>query len=198
MTSLTSTGGNPTIGSDALDVGPAGRAVAQPMEASLIEALQQHLTLERQASAAYFALAIWFAERELRGFSGYLKQESLDEQVHAARVADYLIARGQSVVLEDLAAPRQNWSSVEEIFAAVFLMEADVTSSLQQIYALAERCGDVRTTVFLDPVVEQQVKAEHQAAHLLGRVRFAQDQPAALLVIDGELSAGEHSPAALA
>ncbi len=172
--------------------------MAQPMEASLVEALQQHLTLERQASAAYFALAIWFAERELRGFSGYLKQESLDEQSHAAHVADYLIARGQSVVLEGLAAPRQSWSGAEEIFAAVFQLETDVTSSLQQLYGLAERCGDVRTTVFLDPVVDQQLQAENQAAHLLGRVRFAQHQPAALLVIDGELSAGEHSPALLA
>ncbi|MEX1315574.1 MAG: ferritin [Synechococcaceae cyanobacterium] len=172
--------------------------MAEPMDVSLLEALEQHLTLERQASAAYFALAIWFAERELRGFAGYFRQESLAEQTHAARVADYLIARGQSVELEALAAPRQNWSGAEEIFAAVFQMEADVTSSLQQLYALAERSGDVRTTVFLDPVVEQQLAAEHEAAHLLGRVRFAQNNPAALLVIDGELSAGDHSPVSLA
>lgn len=190
MTTTASTGSS-------ISTGPAGRAVAQPMEETLIEGLHQHITLERQASAAYFSLAIWFAERELRGFAGYLKQESLAEQSHAARVADYLIARGQGVVLEPLAAPRQSWSGVEEIFTAVFQMEADVTSSLQQLYALAERCGDVRTTVFLDPAVEQQVAAEHEAAHLLGRVRFAQNQPAALLVIDGELSAGDHSPISL-
>lgn len=191
MTTTASTGSS-------ISTGPAGRAVAQPMEETLIEGLHQHITLERQASAAYFGLAIWFAERELRGFAGYLKQESLAEQSHAARVADYLIARGQGVVLESLTAPRQSWSGAEEIFTAVFQMEADVTSSLQQLYALAERCGDVRTTVFLDPAVEQQVAAEHEAAHLLGRVRFAQNQPAALLVIDGELSAGAHSPISLA
>jgi ferritin len=168
------------------------------MDPALVEALQQHLSLERQASATYFALSIWFAERELRGFAGYMKQESLDEQTHAAGVADYLIARGQSVVLEQIAAPRQNWSAVEEICSAVFQMEADVTSSLQQIHAQAERCADVRTTVFLEPLVEQQLQAEHQAAHLLGRVRFARQQPAALLLIDGELSAGDQQPISLA
>ena len=178
--------------------GPAGRAMAQPLEPDLLAGLQQHLTMERQASAAYWALAVWFAERELRGFAHFLKQEAADEQHHAGLVADYLIARGQTVSLQALSAPRQKWSDAEEIFAAVFQMEADVTTSLQQLYALAERAGDVRTSVFLDPIVQGQIEAEHQAAHLLGRIRFAQGNPAALLVIDGELSEGHHAPASLA
>ena len=53
--------------------GPAGRAVAQPMEASVVETLHQHLTLDRQASDTYFAMAICFAERELRGFAQFFK-----------------------------------------------------------------------------------------------------------------------------
>lgn len=181
-----------------VQTGPAGRAVAQPMDSSLLDALQQHLAMERQASATYFAMAIWFAERELRGFSHFYRHEARDEQEHAARFADYLIARGQTVLLQDVAAPRQNWNSPEEILAASFQMEADVTSSLQQIYNMAERSGDVRSTTFLDPIVDGQVDSENQFAHLLGRVRFAQEQPAALLIIDGELSDGRHDPAKLA
>ena len=168
--------------------------MAQPMDAALLEGLQQHLTLERQASAAYWALAIWFGERELRGFCHYLKDEAADEQRHAGLFADYLVCRGQTVLLDAVAPPRQQWSNAEEIFAAIFQMEADVTTSLQQLYAMAERSSDVRTTVFLDPIVQGQIEAEHQAAHLLGRIRFAQGNPAALLVIDGELSAGKHAP----
>jgi ferritin len=154
--------------------------------------------MERQTSAAYWAMAIWFAERELRGFSHHFKEEAGAEQHHAGLVADYLIARGQTVPLEELPAPRQSWASPEEILAAVFRMEADVTVSLQQLYAMAERAGDVRTTVFLDPMVQSQIEAEHEAAHLFGRVRYAQNHPAAMLVIDGELSEGRHSPASVA
>lgn len=177
--------------------GPAGRAVAQPMDAALVDALQQHLTMERQASAAYFAMAIWFAERELRGFSLFFKEEARSEQEHAATFADYLIARGQTVVLQELSAPRQSWAPAEEIMAASFQIEADVTTSLQQLYAMAERASDLRTTVFLDPIVDSQVDSENGFAHLLGRVRFTQAQPAAMLIIDGELSDGKHSPAQL-
>jgi ferritin len=182
----------------AVATGPAGRALAQPMDAALVDALQNHLTMERQASAAYFAMAIWFAERELRGFAHFFKHEAHSEQEHAATFADYLIARGQTVQLHDLSAPRQEWCTPEQIMAASFQLEADVTASLQQIYAMAERAADLRTTVFLDPIVDAQVSAENEFAHLLGRVRFCQGQPAALLIVDGELSDDKHSPAKLA
>lgn len=181
-----------------LQRGPAGRAMAQPMEEALIHALQQHLNMERSASAAYLAMAIWFAERELRGFAHYFKQESQSEQQHAATFADYLIARGLTPELLELPAPRQSWTAPESILAASFQMEADVTSSLQHIYALAERSGDLRSTTFLDPIIDAQVSTENEVAHLLGRVRFAQGQPAALLIIDGELSEDKHQPTLLA
>ncbi len=192
MTSLT--------GKSSLSVskGPAGRAIAEHMEDALVEAFQQHLTMERNASAAYFAIAIWFAERELRGFAEFFKNEAKSEQEHACKFADYLIARGQTVLLQELPAPRQNWSSPQEILEASFQMEADVTTSLNQLYAIAERSSDMRTTVFLDPTIDSQINSENDFAHLMGRVKFANDQPSAMLIIDGELSEGKHSPAKLA
>ncbi len=171
--------------------------MAQAMEADLVEALQQHLNLERRAAAAYFAMAIWCSERELRGFSSFFSDESRSEQEHASKFADYLIARGQTAKLHDLPAPRQNWNSPEELMAASFQMEADVTTSLHQLYSMAERSSDVRTTVFLDPTIDNQIKSEHQFAHLLGRVRFAQNQPAPMLIIDGELSEEKNMPSEL-
>ena len=113
--------------------GPSGRAMAEPMDIQLVEALHQHLTMERNASAQYFAASIWFAERELRGFAKYFRNESESEQKHASTFADYLIARGQNVVLEELAAPSQSWESIEQVFSSSFLMEADVTTSLHPL-----------------------------------------------------------------
>ena len=78
-----------------------------------------------------------------------------------------------------------------------FQMEVDVTASLQQLYALAERSSDTRTTVFLDPMIESQTQSEHEFAHLLGRTRFADNQAAALLLIDNELDQGKFQPASL-
>ena len=178
-------------------VGPMGRAMAEAMDPDLLDGLQQHLNMERQAHSAYFAASIWFAERELRGFSRFFQSESANEHSHAGRVGDYLIARGQTIILQALEAPNQTWEAPVDLMATSFLLECDLTTSLQQLYAMAERASDIRTTVFLDPIIEQQLQSEHEFAHLLGRVRFAGHEAAALLIIDNELSQDQHQPASL-
>ncbi len=170
-----------------LRTSPAGRAIAEPMDSSIVQMLYEHLTLERNSSAQYFAISIWFAERDLTGFSNFFKNESLDEQTHAHKFANYLIARGQTIVLHDLPAPKQQWDSIEDVIADSFQMEADVTTSIHQIYTAAERSNDTRTNVFLDPIVESQINSEDTFANLLSRVKFSDNQPSALLIIDGEL-----------
>ncbi|WP_413442304.1 ferritin [Synechococcus sp. MIT S1220] len=177
--------------------GPAGRAVAEPMSVEMLDMMQAHLNMERQSSAAYFAAAVWFAERELVGFANHFRDEAKQEQEHSAKFADYLISRGQTVELDTLEPPCQTWTGVEDVVANVFLMEADVTTSVLQLYATAERLNDVRSTVFLDGVIDEQRLSEHEAAYLLGRVKFAAGQPAALLIIDAELREGEAKPASL-
>ena len=183
--------------SSSIERGPSGRAVAEVIAPDLLNAIQDHLNMERQAHASYFAAAIWFAERELRGFSRFFRDESSSEHEHAAKFAEYIIARGQSVSLKAVEAPLQVWESPADVMASAFQMEVDVTSSLQQLYSMAERVTDTRTTVFLDPMVEMQTQSEHEFAHLLGRVKFADNQAAALLLIDNELDQGNNKPASL-
>jgi ferritin len=177
--------------------GPSGRAMAETMTQEMVDQLQAHLNMERQSSAAYFAAAIWFAERELTGFAEYLRNEGKQEQEHAAKFADYLISRGQTVELDTIEAPRQSWPDPEEVMANVFRMEADVTSSVLLLYSIAERASDQRTTVFLDPVVDDQRVSEHEAAYLLGRVKYANNERAAMMIIDAELREDEAKPAKL-
>ena len=180
-----------------VQVGPSGRAMAESMDPALLQGFQAHFNMERQASATYFGAAIWMGERELRGFSKHFNDEAQGEQEHAAKVADYLIARAQSPELQALEAPDQSWESVLDVMSIAFLTERDVTTSLQQLLMASERVGDSRSAVFLESMVEEQIKAEHEAAHLLGRCKFADGQAAALLVIDNELREGVAHPAQL-
>jgi ferritin len=167
------------------------------MSNELLDLMQAHLNLERQSAAAYFAAAVWFAERELVGFAEHMRDEAKQEEQHAAKFADYLISRGQRAVLDTVEPPRQQWPDIEQVIANVFRMEADVTASVLQLYGNAENDQDVRTTVFLDPIVDGQRLSEHEAAYLLGRVKFAANNPAALMIIDAELREGEAEPAKL-
>ena len=177
-----------TTNSVGINIGPTGRAIAQPIDVDLLEALYQHTSLERVSSAQYLAMSLWCLEKELRGFSSFFKREYLSEQEHGFKFAKYLIARGQTVVLDEVSKPLQGWESVDELVNLSFQMEADVTTSVQQLYSMAERLNDTRTTVFLDPVIDEQITSEDEMAYLLGKVKFANNDPSALLIIDNELN----------
>ena len=172
---------------NSINLGPSGRAVAQPIDEGLLDNFYEHLTMERSANVQYFSIYLWFQERDLDGFASYFLNESQGEMEHAYKFANYLIARGQNVKLKELPAPIQSWDSIEDIIAYSFNMEADLTSSLQQLYSISERLSDTRSNVFLDPIVDAQTKSEDDFAHLLGKVKFAQNQPSAILLIDSDL-----------
>ena len=170
-----------------INFGPSGRAVAQAMDEGLLDNFLEHLTMERYANVQYFSMYLWFHERNLDGFGSYFLNESKDEMEHAYKFSNYLIARGQKVRLNELPEPIQNWESIEDLISYSFNMEADLTSSLQQLYSISERVSDTRSNVFLDPIVESQIKSEDEFAHILGKVKFAENQPSAILIIDNDL-----------
>ena len=168
--------------------GPSGRAVSQEIDNDLLDNLLQHLTMERNANVQYFSMSLWFKERDLNGFSYFFIKESKDEMDHSYKFTDYLVARGQKIDLDLLPKPIQQWESIEELITFAFNMETELTISLQQLYSIAERSADIRTSVFLDPIVESQIKSEDQFAHILGKVKFANNNPSAMLIIDDYLS----------
>ena len=167
------------------------RPVPRALAADVLSHLQLHLQMELQASYDYFRVAIWFAERDLKGFAAFARQEALSEHQHACLVADHLIDRSQPVEFTTLQPDTSTWDSVEAVTRFIFDNEVAVTASAQQIYSMAERAGDYITSVFLDGVIQQQTDSEAQAAYLMSRVRLAGEDIAALLLIDQELSRGE-------
>ena len=49
------------------------------------------------------------------------------------------------------------------------------------------RSSNSRKNVFLDPIVEAQIKSEDEFAHILGKVKFAANHPSAILLINEDL-----------
>ena len=83
-----------------INLGPSGRAVAQPIDSGLLDNFYEHLTMERYANVQYFSIYLWFQERDLDGFASHFLSESQGEMEHAYKFANYFIARGQTVKLK--------------------------------------------------------------------------------------------------
>ncbi|MCC7124771.1 MAG: ferritin [Acidobacteria bacterium] len=160
------------------------------MTADLLKGLNEHLTLEFRASHEYLAMAIWLAEHDLPGFSRWMRQQSTDELMHAQRIIDHLVERDQKVKLPSVSAPPMEWKNAEALCAHVLQNEQEVTASINELYAMAEKAKDRPAVVMLQWFVTEQMEEEAAARAVLGRIRLAGNTGVGLLMIDQELAAG--------
>lgn len=161
------------------------------MTADLLKGLNQHLTLEFRAAHEYLAMSIWLAEHDLPGFATWMTKQSADERMHAQRIIDHLVERDQKVTLPAVAAPPMTWKSAEALCAHVLKNEQDVTASINNLYAMAEKAKDRPATIMLQWFVNEQMEEEAAARAVLGRIRLAGNTGVGLLMIDQELATGK-------
>jgi ferritin len=160
------------------------------MQTDLLKGLNEHLKLEFRAAHEYLAMSIWLAEHDLPGFAKWMRQQSSDEGKHAQRIIDHLVERDQKVVLPEIAAPPSTWASALELCEHVLKNEQDVTASINNLYADAEKSKDRGAVILLQWFVSEQMEEEAAARAVLGRIRLAGNSGIGLLMIDQELATG--------
>ena len=153
-------------------------------------AINDHLALEFQASHTYLAMSIWLRERDLIGFSGYMLDKSTEERGHASRMIAYLVDNECDVQLPTIESPDREFKTVNDLFDKVYSMEKKVTESINNIYNLSEKEGDRAATAMLDWFVQEQVKEESEARFVLKRLRLADSNTAALILLDQQFLDG--------
>lgn len=160
------------------------------MTNELLKGLNEHLKLEFRASHEYLAMSIWLAANDLPGFATWMRKQSGDELLHAQRIIDHLVERDEKAVLPSIAAPPSSWKSAEALCAHVLKNEQDVTASIDNLCAMAEKAKDRPASVMLQWFVNEQMEEETAARAVLGRIRLAGNTGVGLLMIDQELAGG--------
>jgi ferritin len=160
------------------------------MQKDLLKGLNEHLKLEFRASHEYLAMSVWLAANDLPGFSKWMRQQSSDELLHAQRIIDHLLERDEEPILPAIAAPPKSWKSLEALCLHVLKNEQDVTASINELYALAEKAKDRPAIVMLQWFVNEQMEEEASARAVLGRIRLAGNAGVGLLMVDQELASG--------
>ena len=160
------------------------------MTKDLLNGLNEHLKLEFRASHEYLAMSVWLSEHDLPGFATWMRKQSSDELMHAQKIIDHLVDRDQKVKLPAIAAPPMTWKSAEALCEHVLKNEKDVTASINELYAMAEKAKDRPGVVMLQWFVTEQMEEEAAARAVLGRIRLAGNTGVGLLMIDQELAGG--------
>ncbi len=157
----------------------------------VFRALNEQLNAELRNAYLYLAMASFFAEKGLSGFSHFFRVQAREELGHAMKIYDYILDRGGRVVLSDVPAPKQSWDSILSAVSDFIRSEEENTRRIWRLVDVAREEGDKATEVFLNWFVEEQVEEEKLAQDLLAKVKLVGDNPVALLALDRELAKRE-------
>jgi ferritin len=154
--------------------------------------LNAQINNEMTASYNYLAMSAWFENTPYGGFAQWMLAQSQEETTHAMKFYHFLIDRGAKVELAAISTPPADFSSPLEVFETSLNQEEQVTTSIHQLYNMAETHRDHESKNLLNWFLDEQVEEEKAVQDMIDRLRLVGDNPLGLLQLDQE--AAQRSP----
>jgi ferritin len=139
------------------------------LDVKMAALLTEHITRERFAEAAYFAVGNWADRQSFSGLQTWADGEAKDERNHYELVQGYLRDRGVAT-LQSVPAPTNTFGSYVEALKYLLRAEDSVTGSLNEIMAHAAQTGDMFTSQALWSLLAVQVHSTKTLQDLIIRV----------------------------
>jgi ferritin len=155
------------------------------------EALNKQINREYFSAYLYLAMSAYFESANMKGFAKWMRLQAKEEQTHALKFYDYVIARGGKMNLLAIEAPKAKWTSAAKVFEEVYAHEQKVTGMINALVELAMKEKDHATFETLQWFVKEQVEEEEHASEILGKIRTIGDIPGHLFCLDHELGKRE-------
>lgn len=154
---------------------------------TLEAALNKQVNRELYSAYLYLAMSSYFETVSLKGCAKWMRLQAKEEQMHALKFYDYIIARGGKVTLDAIEAPKSKWTSAGKVFEEVYAHEQKVTGMINGLVDLAIREKDHATFETLQWFVKEQVEEEEHASDILNQIRIIGDVPGHLFCLDHQL-----------
>ena len=148
--------------------------------------LEEAILQEIKASLSYRQIANLCKRIGLFGAEKYFLKESGEELNHYQKIADYVNDRGDVAFIPDVPSPQVQVQSLRDALTVAYQMETALGALYEKWY-LSVSGYDVTTAQFLLQFLEIQRTSIGEIADLIARLDQAQDDPAAIIVIDAEL-----------
>ncbi|HKK44229.1 MAG TPA: ferritin [Balneolaceae bacterium] len=159
----------------------------------LQDEVNDQIQAEFQSGWLYLAFAAWFEEKNLEGFSNWMRQQWREEQDHGMRFYNHILRRDGQVELKDLEKPSFSADSPADIFEQALEHERYITKRIHQLYDLAEKEGDYPLKTLLHWFIDEQVEEEENVSAILDRLNLIGEDGGSLYLLDREL--GDRSAA---
>lgn len=150
--------------------------------------LNEQVNKEFYSAYLYLAMSAYFSDIGLLGFANWMRVQGQEETAHAMLIYDFLIDRGEKVVLSAIDAPPTSWNGPLHVMETSLKHEIYVTGLINNIVTVAEEAKDRATMSYMNWFVDEQVEEEANAKEIIDKLKLIGDDKSALYLLDKDLS----------
>jgi ferritin len=157
-------------------------------------AINKQINAELWSAYLYLSMSTWCAHEGLPGFANWFKVQFQEEQDHALKFMNYLIAKGNRVELAPIEKVETSWDSVLKTFQDTLDHERVVTSLINNLVSIARKENDFATENMLQWFVNEQVEEEETAQGMIDSLKLIGNNGFGVYTMDKELAQRSYTP----
>ncbi len=153
------------------------------------DAINDQIKHELYSAYFYLSMSAWAESANLAGAAKWLAMQAKEEQEHALKFYNYVHDRGGKVVLQAIAQPPSEFTSLLDVFEQVQEHEGKVTALINRLYEVALKENDYPSQIMLHWFIDEQVEEEKNAGQIVDTLRMVGSQAQGLFMVDRMLAA---------
>ena len=158
------------------------------MNKNLRDALNDQINKEFYSAYLYLSMAAYCDSIPLTGFAHWLKIQFQEEWAHGMKLYDFLVSRGEKVVLKAIDQPPIKFPSAPGLFALVYRHEQKVTGLIKRLCNISREAGDKDASIFLQWFVKEQVEEEENVSRIITGLKSGKSGSGAVALMDRNLA----------
>lgn len=157
------------------------------LSTKLHDALNDQINAEYYSGYLYLAMSSYLASLNMDGAANWMRIQAQEELMHGMKIYDYLIGRGERVLLQSVAKPPPEWGSVLEAFEDAHKHERKMTGMINGLADMAQTEKDFATSNLMQWFVDEQVEEEATVDSIVQKIKMLGADGPGMFMIDREL-----------
>ena len=164
------------------------------MNQRVVEAINRQINSELSASYSYLAMSAWCERQKFVGAARWLRLQSQEENMHAMKLLDFLLARDCDVKFLAIQAPQAPYASLLDVFERALEQEQEVSHQIDALYETAFTEKAFAAVAELQWFLTEQVEEEKTGREIVAKLKLIGGDAASLIDMDRELGARAPEP----
>ena len=163
---------------------------------TVCSALNRQMNTELFSAYLYLNMSAAANEMGFKGVANWFNVQYQEEMVHFMKFYSYINSQGEQAIVDTMAKPASNFSSLLNFFQETLKHEQFITNCINELTELAVTEKDHATQIFLQWFVTEQIEEEENDREIIGKLKLIGDNGYGLLMLDKELGVRVFTPPA--